>query len=292
MLLSIKNLNKSFRSNTVLADVNLSLPSNSINCLLGVNGSGKSTLVNLITGLLYPDSGQIVYDDNIVKSDIGASFQDTTISATARVVDIIKDQCGLYNVTLDKEWMNELFELLELKQYSKYKISKLSGGTRRRVMLVMALIHKPQFVILDEPTADVDFILRRKIWDFLLKYKQTGATILFTTHLLSEAQQFADNVYLLHHKNIRTIVNQNSLLNNKKVLQIKVDNELKEQLKLQLPSTQFYQESEYLISYVVDDLEMLAKFVAILRQLSVPIDYIIIDPCLEDIIFKEINNEI
>lgn len=210
--LSIKNLNKTYASGTVaLKDVSLEVPAGDFYALLGPNGAGKTTLIGSITGLVTKTSGSIsVFGTDLdsepekLKAYIGVVPQEINFNFFEKVIDIVVTQGGYYGIprSIAVPRAEEILKGLNLYEKRFDQAMALSGGMKRRVMIARALIHEPQFLILDEPTAGVDVELRRGMWDFLKSLTKKGVTILLTTHYLEEAEQLCKHVAIINKGNI------------------------------------------------------------------------------------------
>lgn len=161
---------------------------------IGTNGAGKSTTISMLVGLLKQTEGRIICQDNL---KIGIVFQNSVLDHDLTVADNLKIRAALYKLE-DKKWLSNLFDLLDLSaDILKKQYGHLSGGQKRKVDIVRALLHKPQLLFLDEPTTGLDIQTRQKIWQVLhyLRGKE-GMTIFLTTHYLEEAEN-ADWTYII-----------------------------------------------------------------------------------------------
>ena len=191
--LEIRNLKKVYANEVVaLKGIDLVVESGDFFALLGPNGAGKSTTIGIISSLVTKDHGSISIcgidiDENfpLAKSKLGVVNQEFNFSQFEKVRDVIMAQAGYYGVdpktaaTRTEEYLKKL----GIWDKRDVFIRELSGGQKRRVMIIKALIHKPELLILDEPTAGVDIELRRGLWDFLIDINKGGTTIILTTHL-------------------------------------------------------------------------------------------------------------
>ncbi len=205
-IIEIKNLNKSFGEIKAVSDLSFRVKEGELFAFLGVNGAGKSTTISMLCGQLNKDSGSIIIDGmNIesqqeeIKRKLGVVFQNSLLDKPLNVKDNLKSRAALYGITgreFDKR-MNELNELLHIKELLKRTVGKLSGGQRRRIDIARALLHKPQILILDEPTTGLDPQTRKDVWDVIEKLrKEEGVTVFLTTHYMEEAAD-ADYVVIL-----------------------------------------------------------------------------------------------
>lgn len=206
--LEIKDLKKTYKSGTVaLKGVSLTVPEGDFFALLGPNGAGKTTILGIATGLTNKTSGTVsVFGHDIdkeperAKLQIGLVGQETNFNPFEKILDVVINQGGYYGVPRSEAIprAKQLLEDLGLGEKMNQNGMALSGGMKRRLMIARALIHKPRFLILDEPTAGVDVELRRGMWEYLRKLTGEGVTILLTTHYLEEAEQLAKNLAIIN----------------------------------------------------------------------------------------------
>ena len=192
-------------------DLSLKIPEGLIYGLLGPNGAGKSTLINMISGILRPSSGHIsVYGIDVekfplkAKRRLGVVPQEIAVESIFTVKEVLHYFAGMNGVpgSERKGRIAEIIEQLDLADKADERAYNLSGGMKRRLMIAKAIVHKPRFLILDEPTAGVDVKLRKKIWDLVREMNRQGTTILFTTHYLEEAEQLCDELTIINHGKI------------------------------------------------------------------------------------------
>lgn len=210
--LEVTNLTKTYKSGTkALNKVNLTINQGDFFGLLGANGAGKTTLIGILTGLVNKTSGTLKVHNldwgkhtNQVKEMIGVVPQEFNFSIFEKVEDIVLSQAGFFGVDRKTAIARtaELLQALDLQTKSKQIARTLSGGMKRRLMIARALVHKPKFLILDEPTAGVDVELRYGMWEYLKNLNQTGTTILLTTHYLEEAEQLCKNIAIIKNGEI------------------------------------------------------------------------------------------
>lgn len=192
--------------------INVEIRRGEIFALLGPNGAGKSTTIGMISGLVIPTSGtatlfghDVVLDYKKTRQMIGLVPQEGSFDPFFTPRQTLELQAGLFNVSKAKRWTDELLDRLSLRPMANLYSRKLSGGMRRRLLVAKALIHKPPFVILDEPTAGVDVELRRDLWKFVRELNAQGTTILLTTHHMEEAEELADRIAIMGHGSIKAI---------------------------------------------------------------------------------------
>ena len=204
--LVIENLHKSFDGIPAVKGINFTIQQGEIFGLLGPNGAGKSTTINMIAGVDRLGSGRITlfgYDNQRdyrhTRRMLGVVHQEVVIDNFFTVDQALKLHAGYYGVKDDPVWRQLLIDRLGLRPHLHKVMLKLSGGLKRRFMIAKALIHRPQLLILDEPTAGVDVELRHGLWDFVREINRQGTTILLTTHYLEEAEQMCDRIAIMNH---------------------------------------------------------------------------------------------
>jgi ABC-2 type transport system ATP-binding protein len=237
-VISVSNLYKTYSSGLhALKDVNLQIRTGEIFALLGPNGAGKTTLISIICGIVNPTHGvvladghDIIRDYRAARSKIGLVPQELTTDAFESVWDTVKFSRGLFGKAPDPEYLEKVLRDLSLWDKRDSKIMTLSGGMKRRVMIAKALSHEPRILFLDEPTAGVDVELRRAMWDMVRGLRQSGVTIILTTHYIQEAQEMADRIGVINKGEI-------ILIEEKTVLMKKLgEKKLTLQLRNPLPS--------------------------------------------------------
>ncbi len=210
--LEVKNLKKIYATGVeALKGVDLSVEEGDFFALLGPNGAGKTTLIGIVTGLVTKTSGEaFIYGKSIdgdaqaAKMRVGVVPQEFNFSIFEKVIDIVCWQAGYFGIPREEAERRAEKYLKQLGLWEKRneKAQTLSGGMKRRLMIVRALLHEPKLLILDEPTAGVDIELRRGMWEFLTELNKSGVTIILTTHYLEEAEQLCRNVAIIDKGNI------------------------------------------------------------------------------------------
>lgn len=215
--LKIENLEKTYapqegRPGThALKGVSLEVAKGDFFALLGPNGAGKTTLIGIVTGLVNKSAGKVwVHGIDLdeapekARTYIGVVPQNMNLDYFGKIFDIVVNQAGYYGIPRSAAILRteQLFKDLGLYEKRFDKTMTLSGGMQRRLMIARALIHQPQFLILDEPTAGVDVELRRSMWEYLTGLTQKGVTILLTTHYLEEAERLANKVAIMNQGEI------------------------------------------------------------------------------------------
>ncbi|MDC2992531.1 ABC transporter ATP-binding protein [Pelagibacteraceae bacterium] len=205
-----KNVNKTFLKNTqevkALIDFSITIKKGTIHGLLGPNGAGKSTFINILGGLVKKNSGEvnvcgINIDKNIKlsKFKIGIVPQELNIDPFFSPAELLELQAGLYGVPKKKRKTDEILENLKLTDQRNAYARTLSGGMRRRLLIGKALVHDPEIIILDEPTAGVDIDIRTSVWNYIKRISGQGKTVCLTTHYLEEAENLCDNITIINH---------------------------------------------------------------------------------------------
>ncbi|CAH0992719.1 putative ABC transporter ATP-binding protein YadG [Sinobacterium norvegicum] len=220
--LSIKNLSKQYGNGfEALKGVNLTVEAGDFFALLGPNGAGKSTTIGIICSLVNKTGGSVeIFGVDIdqdfaeAKKYIGVVPQEFNFNVFERVIDIVVNQAGYYGIPRSEALPRAEKYLRKLSLWDKRfnPARELSGGMKRRLMIARALIHEPQLLILDEPTAGVDIEIRRSMWEFLQEINQQGTTIILTTHYLEEAEQLCRNIAIIDSGNIVKNTSVKSLL--------------------------------------------------------------------------------
>jgi len=205
-----KNVNKTFLRRTqevkALIDFSITIKRGTIHGLLGPNGAGKSTFINVLGGLVKKNSGNVKIcginiDKNIKlsKFKIGIVPQELNIDPFFSPAELLELQAGLYGVPKKKRKTDEILENLKLTDQRNAYARTLSGGMRRRLLIGKALVHDPEIIILDEPTAGVDIDIRTSVWDYIKRISREGKTVCLTTHYLEEAENLCDNITIINH---------------------------------------------------------------------------------------------
>ena len=242
--LEIKNLKKVYANKVeALKGIDLVVESGDFFALLGPNGAGKSTTIGIISSLVNKDQGSISIcgvdiDKNfaLAKTKLGVVNQEFNFSQFEKVRDVIMAQAGYYGVSpkLASERTEKYLKKLGIWDKRDVFIRELSGGQKRRVMIIKALIHEPELLILDEPTAGVDIELRRGLWDFLIDINKSGTTIILTTHYLEEAENLCRNIAIIDDGTIIENTNMDALLKKleNQVFTIETNQNVPENLKI------------------------------------------------------------
>ncbi|MQX54710.1 ATP-binding cassette domain-containing protein [Alcanivorax sp. PA15-N-34] len=220
--LTIRNLTKTYANGVqALKGIDLDVEQGDFFALLGPNGAGKSTTIGVISSLVNKSGGKVSIfghsldtDRSLAKKKIGVVPQEFNFNQFEKVFDIVVTQAGFYGIPapLARERAEKYLRQLGLWDKRDMQSRTLSGGMKRRLMIARALVHEPDLLILDEPTAGVDIELRRSMWDFLTRTNQEGKTIILTTHYLEEAESLCRNIAIIDHGVIVENTNMRSLL--------------------------------------------------------------------------------
>ena len=204
--IQIKDLKKSYRELLALKGVNINISKGEFFGLLGPNGAGKTSTINILTGLVFKNSGNCfvfgkdtVDDYRYTRSKIGIAAQELSVDWFFSIENLLFFQAGYYGInrTDAKPRIEKLLKKLGLEKKRDSKLRQLSGGMKRRFQIAKALVHDPEILILDEPTAGVDVELRHELWHYLKELHSNGKTILLTTHYIEEAELLCDNVSII-----------------------------------------------------------------------------------------------
>ena len=235
--IEIKNLSKVYDNGfKALNNINLQINKGEIFAMLGPNGAGKTSLISIICGIVKPTCGKITVENfDIIKdyretrSRIGLVPQELTLEQFETVFNNVSYSRGLYGKKPDPKHIEKVLRQLTLWDKTDLKLRQLSGGMKRRVLIAKALSHEPQILFLDEPTAGVDVELRQEMWKVVKSLRETGVTIILTTHYIEEAEAIADRVGVINQGEIIIVEEKNELL--KKMGHKTLTVELQEEIK-------------------------------------------------------------
>ncbi|KUJ72871.1 ABC transporter ATP-binding protein [Thiomicrospira sp. WB1] len=218
---SFQNVQKSYGDLSALKGVSFDVRPGCFFGLLGPNGAGKSTLINCMSGLVRPTDGQVsIQGQDVIKNYrearrlVGVVPQELIADPFFSIRELLDIQSGYFALrgAAQNRWIDYLLERLALKDKSDALTHELSGGMKRRVLIAMALVHKPQVVVLDEPTAGVDVDLRKTLWDFTKSLHRQGHTIILTTHYLEEAEALCEDVAIMKGGELKALETTDALL--------------------------------------------------------------------------------
>ena len=222
-----------------LDDVSFDIKQGEFFGLLGPNGAGKTTLISLLAGLSRASGGSIKVHGHDVQTDyaaarrtLGVVPQELVFDPFFSVREALRIQSGYFGIKSNDAWIDELLSSLGLADKANANMRQLSGGMKRRVLVAQALVHKPQVIVLDEPTAGVDVELRQTLWQFIAKLNKQGSTVLLTTHYLEEAEALCSRIAMLKQGKVVALANTSELLKaaSSNVLRFKIDSELPKEL--------------------------------------------------------------
>jgi ABC-2 type transport system ATP-binding protein len=235
-IISVRNVTKTYASGfQALRRVNLDIYPGEIVALLGPNGAGKTTLINIICGIVNATEGQVLADGHDIvreyrsaRAKIGLVPQELSTDAFETVWATVNFSRGLFGKPRNTAMIEKLLEDLSLSDKRQNKIMMLSGGMKRRVMIAKALSHEPRILFLDEPTAGVDVELRRDMWNMVRGLRQSGVTIILTTHYIEEAEEMADRIGVINKGELILIEEKAALMRKlgKKQLRIQLQSRL------------------------------------------------------------------
>ncbi len=219
-IVSVSNLSKTYSSgHHALKRVNLDIARGEILALLGPNGAGKTTLISIICGIVNASTGAVTVDghDNVLayrktRSMIGLVPQELTLGAFDTVWNTLCFSRGLFGKKPDPVYIEGLLKDLSLWDKKDSELMTLSGGMKRRVLIGKALSHEPTVLFLDEPTAGVDVELRKDMWALVRRLRESGVTIILTTHYIEEAEAIADRVGIIHRGELLLLEDTRSLM--------------------------------------------------------------------------------
>jgi ABC-2 type transport system ATP-binding protein len=219
-VIDISGLHKTYHTGfKALENVNLTIKKGEIFALLGPNGAGKTTLINIVCGIVNASSGvikasgfDIIKDYRKARQMIGLVPQELTTDMFEKVINTVRFSRNLFGKKDDEKHIEKVLKDLTLWDKRDSKIMTLSGGMKRRVMIAKALSHEPEILFLDEPTAGVDVSLRREMWEMVRHLRETGVTIILTTHYIEEAQEMADRIGVINQGKIILVQEKKELM--------------------------------------------------------------------------------
>ncbi|HEY5933300.1 MAG TPA: ABC transporter ATP-binding protein [Kofleriaceae bacterium] len=219
-IVSIAGLGKTYASGFVaLKSVDLEIRRGEILALLGPNGAGKTTLINIVCGIVKPTSGRVIADGHDIVHDyrkarasIGLVPQELSTDAFETVLATVRFSRGLFGKPANPAHLEKTLRALTLWDKRDAKIMTLSGGMKRRVLIAKALAHEPKILFLDEPTAGVDVELRHDMWSMVRKLRDSGVTIILTTHYIQEAQEMADRIGVINKGELLLVEDKDALM--------------------------------------------------------------------------------
>jgi ABC-2 type transport system ATP-binding protein len=219
-VIAIRGLSKTYKGGLqALKSVDLDIEKGEIFALLGPNGAGKTTLISIVCGIVTPTTGSVAVEGRDILTDyrftrakIGLVPQELHTDAFETVWATVTFSRGLFGCAPSPAYVEKLLKELSLWDKRKAKIMELSGGMKRRVMIAKALSHEPEILFLDEPTAGVDVELRRDMWNLVRQLRESGVTIILTTHYIEEAEEMADRVGVISRGELIVVEEKASLM--------------------------------------------------------------------------------
>jgi ABC-2 type transport system ATP-binding protein len=219
-VISVAGLSKTYASGfEALKNIDLSIRRSEIFALLGPNGAGKTTLISIICGIVNPTIGSVTVDGHDIReeyraarSQIGLVPQELTTDAFESVWNTVSFSRGLFGKRPNPAHIERVLKDLSLFDKKDDKIMTLSGGMKRRVMIAKALSHEPEILFLDEPSAGVDVSLRKDMWQLVRELRQSGVTIILTTHYIEEAEEMADRVGVMSKGELILVEDKSALM--------------------------------------------------------------------------------
>jgi ABC-2 type transport system ATP-binding protein len=232
--IEILDVEKRYGALRALAGVTLAVEEGEFFGLLGPNGAGKTTLINIVAGLARASAGtarvmgaDVVTDYRRARRMLGVVPQELVFDPFFTVRETLRIQSGYFGLRRNDAWIDEVMQHLDLESKADANMRTLSGGMKRRVLVAQALVHKPQVIVLDEPTAGVDVELRQGLWQFIRRLNRDGHTIVLTTHYLEEAEELCSRIAMLKAGRVVALDSTRNLLQTFSglVLQLRIDRE-------------------------------------------------------------------
>jgi ABC-2 type transport system ATP-binding protein len=218
-ILTVDGLNVSYGDFHAVKDVAFNVKKGEIFGLLGPNGAGKTSTLSAIEGLLKPQSGTIIVDGNnavqkplYARAALGVQLQSTSFQPELFVIEVLQLFAGIYGLSLNKADIMKILKDINLEDSAQKKFGQLSGGQQQRVSLVIATIHNPKLVLLDEPTTGLDPQSRRQLWERIEAIRERGHAVLLTTHSMEEAESVCDRIAIIDHGRVIEIDTPQALI--------------------------------------------------------------------------------
>ncbi len=245
--ITFQNVSKTYRTKSggefhALSDVSFDVKQGEFFGLLGPNGAGKTSLISILAGLNHPTKGHVsVLGNDVVtqyasaRHAIGVVPQELVFDPFFSVREALRIQSGYFGIRRNEPWIDELLHHLGLSDKANANMRQLSGGMKRRVLVALALVHRPKVLVLDEPTAGVDVELRQTLWQFVAKLNRDGTTVLLTTHYLEEAEALCSRIAMLKQGKLVALERTSDLLSmaSSSVIRFKLDTALPPDLAAQ-----------------------------------------------------------
>jgi len=277
-MVRIANVRKVYATGfEALKGVSLDIHEGEILALLGPNGAGKTTLISTICGITQPTSGTITVGGYDVvtayrgaRSLIGLVPQEINLEPFERVINTVRFSRGLFGKPKDDALLERVLRQLSLWDKRGNRIMELSGGMKRRVLIAKALAHEPRVLFLDEPTAGVDVELRRDMWTIVEGLKQSGVTIILTTHYIEEAEAIADRIGVIHAGEILLVEEKTALMTRlgQRELRIELQEPVKELPPLLAERGLRIEENGQVLVYAYDTLRDRTEIATLIRDIN------------------------
>lgn len=277
-VICINNLKKIYKSGfEALSGVDLTINQGEIFALLGPNGAGKTTLISIVCGIVNASDGEISVNGADIKrhyrqarQQIGLVPQELALSMFESVWTTVKFSRGLYGKAPDDAYLEKLLRRLSLWEKRSSRIMALSGGMKRRVLIAKALAHQPNVLFLDEPTAGVDVELRQEMWAMIRELRETGVTIILTTHYIDEAEEMADRIGIINDGRIILVDEKKALMKKlgRKQLSIELAKPIDHVPDLLAPYNLVINEKGYQLSYTFNTQDENNQIPTLLKQLN------------------------
>jgi ABC-2 type transport system ATP-binding protein len=230
-IVSISNVSKTYAGgHQALKSLSLDIRRGEILALLGPNGAGKTTLISIICGIVNATTGSVTVDGHDIVTDfrttrsmIGLVPQELTLGSFDKVMHTLLFSRGLFGKKPDPAYLEQLLKNLSLWDKRNSEIMKLSGGMKRRVLIGKALAHEPTVLFLDEPTAGVDVELRKDMWALIRRLRESGVTIILTTHYIEEAEGIADRVGVINNGELLLVDDKQSIMHKLGKKQLRIE---------------------------------------------------------------------
>ena len=222
-ILTVEGLNVSYGNFQAVQNVSFDVREGEIFGLLGPNGAGKTSTLSAIEGILKPESGAIVVDGYNAsekplhaRASLGVQLQSTSFQPELFVIEVLQLYAGIYGLSLSKKDLLAILRDINLEDSAQKKFGQLSGGQQQRVSLVIATIHNPRLVLLDEPTTGLDPQSRRQLWERIEAIREKGHAVLLTTHSMEEAESVCDRIAIIDHGKVITVDTPQELIDKHK----------------------------------------------------------------------------
>ena len=273
-----------------LDNVSLDIEQGEFFGLLGPNGAGKTTMISILAGLARATAGRVLVQGSDVQTDYAAARRKLGIVPQELVFDpffsvreALRFQSGYFGIPKNDDWIDELLHNLGLSDKTNANMRQLSGGMKRRVLVALALVHKPPIIVLDEPTAGVDVELRQTLWQFIAGLNKAGSTVLLTTHYLEEAEALCGRIAMLKRGRVVALDKTSELLKaaSGNVLVFKTDSPLPPEIAAQARVT------GRVVQLATQDSHDIERHLAALREAGVDVQDIEIRRAdLEDVFLR------